>query len=113
MIDTNKPSTVPCGSCVACCKRDRITLMPEEAGRFHWHFEGGQIVLDRKPNGECVYLDKGCAVHDDQPTLCRQFDCRVLFLNTPKTKRKIRIQQNPTMAEVYRAGKSRLATMER
>jgi Fe-S-cluster containining protein len=108
-----QPADVPCGTCRACCKQDVIYLRPDEAARFPAHIEGGRLVLDRKPNGECIHLtERGCAVHDAPPDICRRFDCRVFFLTTPKTQRRIRIQQNPTMRHVYAAGKARLDTLE-
>lgn len=107
------PADVPCGSCTSCCKQDKIVLKPGEEGRFQWHREGNQLVLDRKPNGECINLTtKGCAVHAAPPDICRRFDCRVLFLTTPKTQRRIRITQNPTMRDVYDAGKLRVKTLQ-
>lgn len=106
------PASVPCGSCRACCKQDVIALAPTDTHE-KWHLESGRRVLDRKANGECVYLtDQGCSTHDNQPDICKRFDCRVLFLTTPKTQRRIRIQQNPTMREVYAAGKKRASTLE-
>ena len=103
---------VPCGTCHACCERDRIVLRDDEYERFAWHWEGLQRVLDRKANGQCVYLTaRGCAVHDNAPDICRRFDCRVLFLITPKSVRRQRIEQNPTMRGVYEAGKRRLQTL--
>lgn len=113
MAKAMQPANVPCNGCRACCKQDRIVLKEAEASAFRWHFEGGQKVLDRKENGECVYLTpEGCAVHAAPPDVCRRFDCRVLFLLTPKDKRRIRIEQNPTMKDVYEAGKKRLSTLD-
>ena len=107
-----QPASVPCGSCRACCKQDRIVLNDDEADRFAWHHEGADKVLDRKANGECIHLTaSGCGVHAAPPDLCKRFDCRVLFLLTPKAARRIRIEQNPTMKQVYEAGKTRLATL--
>lgn len=107
------PADVPCGTCRACCKRDRVILRDDEADRFAWHDEGGQKVLDRNPDGSCIYLrESGCAVHDAPPDICRRFDCRILFLTTPKEVRRRRVQENPTLREVYEAGKRRLSTLE-
>jgi Fe-S-cluster containining protein len=102
---------IKCGSCTACCKRDTVKLFDDEdAARFNWHLEGGFRVIDRKPNGECIYLTpKGCSIHGDAPVICQSFDCRVLFAETPKEKRRIRIALNPTMREVYDAGKKRIS----
>ena len=107
-----QPANVPCGACRACCQRDRIVLQPDESSRFAHHCEGPQLVLDRQPNGACVYLRaNGCAVHDAPPDICRRFDCRVLFLLTPKVQRRARISENPTMRHVYEAGKVRANTL--
>jgi len=107
-------SDVRCGSCTACCKSDRVMLGPEDdLSAYRWHMEGPLVVLDRKNNGECVYLTpKGCGIHGKAPDICKRFDCRVLFLITPKVQRRIRIEQNPSMREVYAAGRSRLNTLE-
>lgn len=107
-----RSASVPCGACHACCERDRVILRDDEAARFAWHYEGSAKVLDRKGNGQCVYLTaRGCSVHDDAPDICRRFDCRVLFLITPKSVRRQRVEQNPTMRAVYEAGKRRLDTL--
>jgi hypothetical protein len=109
----SRPAKVPCGSCRACCKQDRVVLTEAESARFQWHEELGERVLDRKTNGECVYLtDRGCSVHDAPPDICARFDCRVLFLLTNKAKRRQRVKENPTMRSVYDAGKRRLDTLE-
>lgn len=109
------PADVPCGSCRACCKQDMVHLGPnDDHEAFAWHLEAGKPTLNRKPNGECIYLTSGgCSVHESPPDICRRFDCRVLFLSTPKAQRRIRIAQNPTMASVYEAGKKRLETLNR
>lgn len=104
---------VPCGSCSACCKKDTIKLGPkDDLSLYKWHLENGVPVLDRKANGECIYHKNGCSIHASRPDVCKRFDCRVLFLITPKDKRRIRVQQNPTMRNVYDAGKRRLSTLE-
>ena len=109
-----QPASVPCGTCRACCKQDLVHLNHEKdnLSAFKWHMEFGRHTLDRKPNGECIYLtERGCSVHDAPPDICKRMDCRVLFLTTPKAQRRIRIQQNPTMAAVYEAGKTRANTL--
>lgn len=108
----SQPASVSCGTCRACCKQDRIVLNDAESGRFAWHQEGQDRVLDRKAGGECVYLTaRGCSVHDAPPDICARFDCRVLFLLTDKERRRQRVKENPTMREVYEAGKRRLDTL--
>jgi Fe-S-cluster containining protein len=114
-MSTLEPNSVPCGTCRACCKKDVIVLGPnDDLNAFKWHSEFGRAVLDRKPNGECTYLGpQGCTVHGAAPEICRAFDCRVLFLKTPKDQRRIRITTNPSMRAVYDAGRSRLKTLEK
>jgi len=107
------PSRVPCGNCRACCSSDRVMLGPSDDPRaYRWHVEDGYAVLDRQSNGDCVYLtDRGCSMHDRAPSICRRFDCRVLFLTTPEEIRQRRIRENPQMAEVYLAGSARADTL--
>ena len=105
---------VPCGTCSACCRNDRIVLCNADAlSRYRWHQEGSQAVLDRKPNGECIYLTgQGCGIHATRPDVCRRFDCRVLFLLTAKDERRNNVSRNLTMRAVYDAGKLRLGTLQ-
>jgi Fe-S-cluster containining protein len=105
-------AVLSCGGCTACCKRDRIFLGPTDDPRaFRWHLEGRYAVLDRKDNGECVYLtEHGCSIHGAQPAICRRFDCRELVQMTPPDVRAARVRDNPTLQQVYEAGLARLDT---
>lgn len=109
-----EPSTVPCNGCTACCIHDHVILGPKDNPKdFQFHVEDGYAVLDRKPDGSCIYLTPtGCGIHGRAPDICRRMDCRVLVLLTPAAKREIRIQQNPQMKLVYEAGISRMHTLE-
>lgn len=106
-------ASVPCGSCRACCRHDRVILGPRDDPRaFHWHLEGGYPVLDRLPNGDCFYLDgQGCSIHGRAPEICRRMDCRVLVLLTSPEEQARRVAENPHMLEVYAAGQDRLASL--
>lgn len=106
-------SNVPCGSCKACCKSDRIILGPTDRREtYRWHKEGHQDVVDRKENGECIYLaDGGCSIHANAPDICKRFDCRVLVTITPAWRQGVRITQNPSLSLVYKAGRERLHTL--
>ena len=108
-----QPASVPCGACRACCSHDRVLLGPQDDPRAYlWHVEDGYAVLDRKDNGECVYLTPtGCGIHGKSPEICRRMDCRVLYLLTPADLRQRRISENPHMGLVYRAGQERLGTL--
>jgi Putative zinc- or iron-chelating domain len=107
------PANVPCGPCRACCSHDRVVLGPRDDPRaYRWHEEGGYAVLDRKDNGECVYLSSaGCSIHSKPPEICRRMDCRVLYLLTPADQRQRRVAENPHMALVYGAGLARLSAL--
>ena len=106
-------SNVPCGSCKACCKSDRIMLGPTDSREaYRWHRDGAHDVLDRKENGECVYLtDTGCGIHEKAPDICKRFDCRVLVQITPAWRQGVRITENPNMSFVYKAGRERQDTL--
>lgn len=107
-------SDVPCGPCRACCKSDRIILGPTDSRQaYRWHREGTQDVLDRKENGECIYLDdSGCGIHNNAPDICQRFDCRVLVQITPDWRQGVRITQNPSLFHVYQAGRQRMNTLQ-
>lgn len=74
-------SYVPCGSCTRCCHGDAIRMLPgDDASQYqtvpHDHFPG-HLMLDHKPNGDCVYLgERGCTIHETKPIMCREMDCR-------------------------------------
>jgi hypothetical protein len=108
-----QPSNVPCGTCRACCSHDRIFLGRQDDPRaFRWHNEGGYAVLDRKPNGECIYLEaSGCSIHDRAPMICRRFDCRIHYLLTPGDVRAKRSTENPQLGVIYEEGRKRLPTL--
>lgn len=108
------PADVPCGTCRACCIADRVPLREAEVERFAHRRDAQGYALAIKDNGECIYLtERGCSVHDAPPDICRRFDCRVLFLDTPKARRRERVEQNPSMRAVYDAGRRRLKTLTR
>lgn len=112
-------STVQCGSCRACCKGDPIALaVGDDPQQYQWHSEPfrGRVarVLDRKANGECIYLtEQGCSIHGRAPLICRQFHCGVLFAMTPREARSRNIVERPLLAFVYAAGSQRLESLRR
>ena len=107
------PDDGPCGVCRACCSHDRVLLGPKDDPKaYRWHLEGGYAVLDRKVNGECIYLTTaGCGIHGKAPDICRRMDCRVLVLLTPADVQLRRAVENPHMALVYEAGRVRVETL--
>lgn len=83
-----KSADVPCGSCNLCCRGDAIRLLPEDNADLYQtvkHEPSGGLMLAHKENDDCIYLDRetGCTIHTYSPTLCRIFDCRVLFKSIP------------------------------
>lgn len=108
-----RDADVPCGSCRACCTNDRVFLGPQDDPRaFRWHLEQGYPVLDRQPNGDCIYLTpQGCGIHGHAPQICRRMDCRVLVLLTPAEMQERRGRENPQMVHIYAAGRERLHTL--
>lgn len=80
---------VPCDGCTLCCRGDTIRILHgDDASQYqtvpHDHFPG-HLMLDHKPNGECVYLEMaGCSIQDRKPRMCREMDCRQLAKSLKK-----------------------------
>lgn len=80
---------VPCNGCTLCCIGDAIRLLPQDdPAQYqtvpHEHFPG-ELMLDHKENGECVYLENsGCGIHGSAPTMCQEMDCRNLAKSIKK-----------------------------
>ena len=76
---------VPCDGCFLCCKGDAIRLTEEDnpddyITEAHPYIPGA-LMLAHKQNGDCIYLvDSGCSIHDHEPLLCRNADCRSIAL---------------------------------
>lgn len=74
-------SNVPCNGCTLCCHGDAIRLLPDDdPAQYqtvpHEHFPG-ELMLDHKENGECIYLmSGGCGIHNRKPMMCLEMDCR-------------------------------------
>lgn len=71
---------VPCGGCTLCCRDTDISLLhADDSASFSMMDSGGQQVIERTPDGACVYLGgTGCTIHDRKPMMCRAMDCRPL-----------------------------------
>jgi len=66
----------------ACCKQFIVPLTYEEhiSGKYKIdpsYEKRGWIVLQRKPNGECIYFNsKGlCDIYEYRPEACREYSC--------------------------------------
>ena len=80
--------SVPCNGCTACCEGGELIVLHPEHGDQpseyltievkHPFFGSPAVALRQKPDGSCVYLErgKGCTIHERRPAICREFDCR-------------------------------------
>lgn len=107
--------SVPCGGCTACCKGEAVYLVPGDAVASYLveMSPGGKgLVLQRKANGECVYLDaSGCTIHDRAPTLCKVYDCRRQYQMYSRLTRRKMQSQGLLDAAVMEAGRKRVHTL--
>ena len=114
-----KRADVPCGSCRLCCRSDVIMLLPEEGddvASYKHHYiglPGGQAaVLDKGPDGNCVYLGPdGCTIHDRAPVICQVFDCRGWYLSKTRPERKRLVRMGLADKDIFEAGRQRLETL--
>lgn len=98
---------VPCNGCTLCCLGDAIRILPQDdPSQYqtvpHDHFPG-QLMLDHKPNGECVYLTSdGCGIHGSKPIMCVEMDCR----RVAKTIKKRDLKRYNLPLRVWNKGRS-------
>ena len=65
--------SVPCNGCTLCCTAPSVRPLDVDEMSKYQHEHG----MLRWAGGACVYATKtGCAVHEDKPRRCREFDCR-------------------------------------
>lgn len=112
---------VPCGACRQCCMNNAIVLHPEDGDVVQsydcepWQSPVSgktELILKRKPNGECVYLGlHGCTIHGRAPVICREFDCRLAFLKFTRNERRRLIKTNMFDQETFDAGRKRLGSL--
>lgn len=106
-------AAVPCGPCRLCC-RLMTPLLPEKGDDVSSYqtamcYTPGKVpylILDRHPNGDCVYLGPdGCTIHDRAPWTCRTFDCRALFAAHSRAGRKMAIKMGEMTKEIFDRGR--------
>jgi Fe-S-cluster containining protein len=69
-------------------------------------------LLATKEGGECIYLGtSGCTIYERRPVLCRNFDCRKLYLILPKQDRSNLVRLGMSSQAVLNAGKARVQTL--
>ncbi len=114
---------VPCDGCTHCCKNELLVLHPEMGDRPEQYetqqvknpITGQQVfALKQKPNGDCIYLgDDGCTIHGKAPAICREFDCRALFIRAGSRNERRRLLKTGLLTKhVLKAGRIRIHTLE-
>jgi hypothetical protein len=76
-----------------------------------WFAPGRQpvLILDRHPNGDCVYLGEGgCTIHASAPFECRQYDCREIFRNSDRAGRKLAVKEGRVPKGIFERGRELL-----
>lgn len=112
---------VPCNGCTACCRAELIMLHPED-GDDVASYETVAVInpvtgqpghaVQRAADGTCIYLGpSGCTIHDRAPVICREFDCRRFFLKFPRPHRRQMMKADPSIGEMFAAGRERLDTL--
>lgn len=115
------PSKVPCEGCTACCHRQAIFLKPDMGDdpalykTVPWDnpITGSkELMLDHKPDGSCHYLgESGCTIYETRPRMCRNYDCRKVFLTLPHKTRESLIEKGQLMRKVENAARKRISTL--
>jgi len=113
---------VPCNGCHECCRGGEVvTLFPEAGDDPSKYLTSDALMVDgtplimlqHKPNGDCVYLgEQGCTIHDRAPAVCRAFDCRGFFLKLTRNERRRWGRDNPHKQRIFAAGRMRLQTLK-
>lgn len=114
-------NAVPCNGCTLCCRNDLIVLHPDE-GDDPSQYETvaitnpltgkGALALNTKPNGECTYLGpNGCTIYERRPLICREFDCRRMYLRIPRAERRKAVKIGFLSAGVLDAGRKRIGSL--
>ncbi len=96
-----------CGKCVFCCQNTIITLIDEDPEDYLTTDVHGFKILQRKENGDCVYLDRenGCTKYEHRPEMCQVYDCRKFYKFLRKRHSKESI--NPDFVKVVDAALKR------
>lgn len=110
-------ANVPCVGCTACCRGDLVFIHPEFGDRAE-EYETFAIThpLTKQPGhalkhvgGNCVYLgEKGCTIHARRPAMCREFDCRRLYLSMDRAERRRNLRAGLFSKAVIDAAKERI-----
>lgn len=99
-----------CNGCTACCRGDKIHLLPgEDPANWETVERDGRHWLKRV-DGNCVYLtDNGCSIHGKAPEMCKRFNCIEYFKGLTRIERKQREKKWPHTKAVFAAARERIA----
>ena len=99
-----------CNGCTACCRGDKIELMPgDDPSRWETVEENGKLWLRRDEKGNCIYLkDDGCSIHGQNPIVCKSFNCANYFQQNTRQRRRQLIKHNPRFKAIFDAGRARM-----
>lgn len=98
-----------CNGCTACCRGDRIQLLPgDDPSQFETVAVDGALYV-RQIDGECLYLtEDGCAIYDRQPIMCRAFNCVTYFRQKTRQQRRALERQRPEhFGPIFEAARAR------
>jgi hypothetical protein len=102
-----------CAGCTKCCRGDLVRLLPADNPDQYLTFPHpvlqGQLALQHKPNGDCVYLgESGCLIHTTKPIICQEMDCRNIAKNLTFTQARKLDDRGLLRLEVWKQGKTLL-----
>jgi hypothetical protein len=115
---------VPCGLCTACCRRELILVHPEHGDDIESYDTRDVTIgpatfkaLRQRDDGACVYLSPfpgvGCTIWERAPAICREFDCRGLFVRYTRGQRRDLLRRGLLTEDVIAAGRERQHTLGR
>ncbi len=113
---------VPCNGCTECCRSGQALVLHPGLGDDIDSYQVRTVadpetvavvhLLATKEGGECIYLGtSGCTIYERRPVLCRNFDCRKLYLILPKQDRSNLVRLGMSSQAVLNAGKARVQTL--
>lgn len=109
---------VRCNGCRQCCINFPAIILYPEAGDDVSAYKTVDVqhpltgepakMLAHKANGDCEYIGPhGCDIYDNRPIICREFDCRKMYLSFPKPMREYMVKRGMADKETFEAGKQR------
>ena len=100
-----------CSGCTACCRSEKIPIQDfEDHSKWETTIENGHRYLKRV-KGECVYLtENGCSTYENQPFVCKSFNCVSYFRSLTRQQRKGREKIFPSAKAIFAAARERMAS---